>query len=206
MTLRLRTVDAFTDRPFTGNPAGVIRLDDRAELPPESWYRAVAGELNLSETAFLERWDGADYRLPAAIGHQPEYLGVTPSGYLLAVIDGDSEVRRLRPDLATIKQQVGHGVIVSAVAAESSGADIVSRFFAPALAVPEDPVTGAAHTVLLPYWSQRLGRTELTAAQVSPRGGRLALRLVGDRVLITGRAVTVLDARLLSVPSGRLAS
>lgn len=275
MTLRVRTVDAFTDQPFTGNPAAVIRMDDWAELPPQSWYRSIAAELNLSETAFLERYENADadFRLrwftpamevdlcghatlamshclfadgvrgpvryatrsgvltvrqaddggitmdlpaqppqqiavpdwlPAAIGHQPEYLGEASSGYLLAVLDGDRGVRELTPDLAAISRHVGHGLIVSAAAAESSGLDFVSRFFAPAMGVPEDPVTGSAHTVLVPYWAGRLGRAELAAAQVSPRGGCLTLRLAGDRVLITGRAVTVLDGTLLSVPSGRL--
>ncbi len=270
MTLRVRTVDAFTDQPFRGNPAGVIRLDDRAELPPESWYCSIAAELNLSETAFLQRCESgeADFRLrwftpaaevdlcghatlamthclfadglagpiryatrsgvltaeqaadggitmdfpaqpprrtdvpdwlPAAIGQQPEYVGDTPSGFVLAVLGRHADVRALTPDLAAIKRHLGHGLIVSAAGTEP-GVDFVSRFFAPALSVPEDPVTGSAHTVLMPYWSDRLGRTELSAEQVSPRGGRLALRLAGDRVRITGRAVTMLDATL--VPEG----
>jgi predicted PhzF superfamily epimerase YddE/YHI9 len=86
-------------------------------------------------------------------------------------------------------------VIVTATG-EPGGADFVSRVFAPNLGIDEDPVTGSAHCQLAPWWSARLGRTELQAEQASARGGLLTLRLVGDRVTIVGSAVTVVEGRL----------
>jgi len=83
------------------------------------------------------------------------------------------------------------GVIVTAPG--SAGADFVSRFFAPADGIPEDPVTGSAHCTLIPYWSKRLGRTRMSARQVSARGGELACEDAGSRVRIGGRAVTYLQ-------------
>ena len=78
----------------------------------------------------------------------------------------------------------------------SSGYDFVSRFFAPAAGIPEDPVTGSAHTALAPYWSQRLGRDNLTGLQASARTGLIRTTVHGDRVHLTGHAVTVLDGTL----------
>jgi len=83
------------------------------------------------------------------------------------------------------------GVIVTAPG--SAGTDFVSRFFAPADGIPEDPVTGSAHCTLIPYWSKRLGKTRMTARQVSARGGELACEDAGSRVRIGGRAVTYLQ-------------
>ena len=87
------------------------------------------------------------------------------------------------------------GVIVTAPAARA-GADFVSRFFAPAVGIPEDPVTGSAHCTLAPYWCGRLGRTELTGFQASPRGGTVRVRVAGDRVMLSGHALTVLAGEL----------
>jgi len=88
------------------------------------------------------------------------------------------------------------GVIVTS-RASSAGVDFVSRFFAPSAGVDEDPVTGSAHCLLTPYWHQRLGRTEFIARQLSARGGLLRLSLDGDRVRISGQAVTVVRGELL---------
>ena len=87
-------------------------------------------------------------------------------------------------------------MVVTALATPGSGRDIVSRFFAPRVGVPEDPVTGSAHCALAPLWCERLGRTSLRAEQLSPRGGRIDLELQGDRVVLQGRAVTVLTGDL----------
>jgi predicted PhzF superfamily epimerase YddE/YHI9 len=87
-------------------------------------------------------------------------------------------------------------VIVTAPS-EGADADFVSRFFAPRIGIPEDPVTGSAHCALGPFWGSRLGRTELTARQLSPRGGTLWLRLDGERVHLGGHAVTVLRGELV---------
>ena len=109
---------------------------------------------------------------------------------LLAVFAAESDVRGLRPDMAAIAQVDPHGVIVTA---PGSDVDFVSRFFAPNLGVPEDPVTGSAHCTLTPYWSARLGKQSLRARQVSPRGGELWCEMAGDRVHIAGYAAPYLE-------------
>jgi predicted PhzF superfamily epimerase YddE/YHI9 len=104
----------------------------------------------------------------------------------MAVFETQQEVEALRPDFAALLRIESIGVIVTAPGKE---VDFVSRFFAPRVGVPEDPVTGSAHCTLIPYWSRRLGRKKLHALQVSPRGGELFLADQGDRVSIAGRAV-----------------
>jgi predicted PhzF superfamily epimerase YddE/YHI9 len=105
-------------------------------------------------------------------------------------------VRALQPDIARVATIPARGIIVTA-RASTPGYDFVSRFFAPRVGVPEDPVTGSAHCVLAPFWARRLGREELTGYQVSPRGGVVRVRLEGERVLIGGQAVTVLRGELV---------
>jgi len=104
----------------------------------------------------------------------------------LAIFENEQGVRDLEPDFATLKRLDCTGVIASAPGSE---VDFVSRFFAPLAGIPEDPVTGSAHSTLTPYWAARLGKKQLTARQVSERGGELACSLRDDRVLIAGRAV-----------------
>jgi predicted PhzF superfamily epimerase YddE/YHI9 len=108
-------------------------------------------------------------------------------------------VRGLRPDFRAIKELDCLGVIVTALADED-GFDFVSRYFAPALGVNEDPVTGSAHCVLAPYWASKLGRTDMVGYQVSARGGVVRVGLRGDRVLLSGQAVTVSRVDLLRLP------
>ncbi len=127
--------------------------------------------------------------------------GTGALGDLLAVVPDESAVRGLAPDftaLARLTRREGiRGVIVTAAASDPDGGyDFVSRFFAPAVGIPEDPVTGSAHTALAPYWSGRLGRDGLTGLQASPRTGLVHTAVHGDRVHLTGRAVTVLDGTL----------
>ena len=110
--------------------------------------------------------------------------------YRIVEVADEDAVRRAAPDLRPLAR-AARGVIVTA-ATPSAPADFVSRFFAPALGVDEDPVTGSAHCVLAPYWSGRLGRTELTGYQASARGGVVRTRLAGDRVMLGGQAVTVM--------------
>lgn len=93
----------------------------------------------------------------------------------MAIMKDEATVRGLSPDLAKIATYDRPGVIVTA--AGSGGYDFVSRYFAPAKGIPEDPVTGGAHTMLAPYWAKRLGKTELRAFQASRRGGEIACRL-----------------------------
>jgi PhzF family phenazine biosynthesis protein len=129
--------------------------------------------------------------LPEAIGTIPIYTGVNID--LLVLLDSEQAVRSLRPDLLILKKMEVRGVIVTA---PGESHDFVSRFFAPAVGVPEDPVTGSAHTVLTPFWAKRLGKKELLAFQVSKRGGELLCRDEGDRVKIGGSATTFLTGKI----------
>ena len=138
-----------------------------------------------------------------------EALGVTPRatfstgarGDLIALLDDEAAVRSVTPDLgpiARIARRDGiRGTIVTAAAADPGGGyDFVSRFFAPADGIPEDPVTGSAHTALAPFWSERLGHDDLTGLQASARGGLVRTSIHGDRMHLTGKAVVVLDGTL----------
>ena len=129
--------------------------------------------------------------LVAALGARPREVHLARD--LLAIFASEAEVRAIRPDFAALAALDAFAVIVSAPGDE---VDFVSRFFAPGAGIPEDPVTGSAHCTLIPYWAGRLGKTELTARQISARGGELACRLRGDRVLIAGRAVEYLRGEI----------
>ncbi|GAA0959720.1 PhzF family phenazine biosynthesis protein [Kribbella koreensis] len=275
--MRIRIVDAFTDQPFAGNPAGVCLLE-AGPWPADSWMRQIAAEVNLSETAFARplpddpdadwdlRWftptveakmcghatlatthamssDGLlDGRvrfnslsgvlvasvedqlitldfpvsLPAVI-EAPEGLRealriepvevyrTEPLGDLLVVLPDEAAVRSAAPDLIAVAELTEkfafRGAILTAPAERdgeppAAGYDFVSRFFAPGHGIPEDPVTGSAHTGLAPYWAERLGRERLVGYQASARGGVVQVLLAGDRVHLTGHAVTVIDGEL----------
>ena len=263
MTQTIFQVDAFTDKPFAGNPAAVCILDESRD---QGWMQLVAREMNLSETAFLTLEDGAyglrwftpstevdlcghatlaaahvlwqqgrlahgavaEFRtrsgrlsarrdgdwieldfpslpaepcppppgLVAALGLEtpPQLVGRSRFD-LLVVLPDEAAVRRVEPDFRALRAIDARGVTVTAPAAEQ-GTDFVSRFFAPAAGVDEDPVTGSAHCCLAPFWADRLGRDQLAARQVSERGGELRVTRDGDRVRIAGRAVTVMTAEL----------
>ncbi len=255
-------VDAFTDRPFRGNPAGVVVLDAPAEA---SWMQAVAGEVNLPETAFLVpagdhwalRWftptaevdlcghatlasahalwedaradpehplvfatasgpltatragDRITLDFPAepavaapAPGALCDALGVTPVASArnrldwLVEVAGEEEVAAAAPDIARLAALTARGVILTAPS-DRDGVDFVSRFFAPAIGVPEDPVTGSAHCALGPWWAARLGREALIGFQCSRRGGTVAVTVRGKRVELGGSAVTVVRGSLV---------
>jgi PhzF family phenazine biosynthesis protein len=111
----------------------------------------------------------------------------------LVVVEDEATVRALRPRMDELLKLDTRGVIVTAPGEE---VDFVSRFFAPAAGIPEDPVTGSAHCALTPYWSARLGRKRLTARQVSPRGGELLCENAGARVRISGQAVKYLQGSI----------
>ena len=113
----------------------------------------------------------------------------------LVEVASEEVVRALKPDLAQLRRVRARGVIVTS-RASTPGHDFVSRFFAPQSGVDEDPVTGSAHCTLAPYWSSRLGRTRMTAYQASRRGGVVQVAIDGDRVRLSGRAVTVLRGEL----------
>lgn len=123
----------------------------------------------------------------------------TPTGWTLVELATAREVRSLVPDSAAILARGGHMVVVAA-GGDVEGVDSVCRVFAPALGIDEDPVTGAAHCVLAPWLAARTGRSEFTGEQASARGGIVGMRLEGDRVVLSGRAVTVLEGTLRSDP------
>jgi predicted PhzF superfamily epimerase YddE/YHI9 len=145
---------------------------------------------------------------------------------ILAVLGDTDAVRSLAPDLGALARIDARGICVTAARIDPGPAhdgaahdgdhdgehpdgprrdgarhDFVSRFFAPAVGVPEDPVTGSAHCMLAPFWAERLGRTEMLGHQASPRGGEVRVTVRGDRVVLRGGAVTVVEGRLLAEPS-----
>ncbi|MFQ5653911.1 MAG: PhzF family phenazine biosynthesis protein [Planctomycetota bacterium] len=129
--------------------------------------------------------------IEAALGARPQDVLIARD--LLVIHDDEEQIRGLRPDFARIAALDAFAVIASAPGRE---ADFVSRFFAPRAGVPEDPVTGSAHCTLVPYWSERLGKSKLRALQLSERGGELFLEDRGDRVTIAGRATPYLRGEI----------
>lgn len=130
--------------------------------------------------------------LVEGLGAEAEVVLAAPRDYLV-VYGGEETVRKLKPDFARLRAVDRLGVIVTA---PGDTCDFVCRFFAPNLGVPEDPVTGSAHATLVPYWSRRLGRSELVARQLSTRGGRLECEDRGERVLISGCCVLYLEGTI----------
>jgi predicted PhzF superfamily epimerase YddE/YHI9 len=129
------------------------------------------------------------------LGVRPSFAGRSKFDYFL-VVESEEVVRGLRPDFSALRKIPGtRGIIVSSLASDSRF-DFISRFFAPGAGVDEDPVTGSAHCCLAPYWSKRLGKSEMTGFQASQRGGVVRVRLDGDRVVLGGKAVTVLIGAL----------
>jgi PhzF family phenazine biosynthesis protein len=128
-----------------------------------------------------------------ALGVRPLYVGKTRFDFLLEAASEET-VRGIQPDFDMLEKVPCRGVIVTATGKDC---DFVSRFFAPAVGIREDPVTGSAHCSLAPYWKGRLGRDGFSARQVSARGGELEVRVEGGRTFISGQAVTVLEGKLV---------
>jgi predicted PhzF superfamily epimerase YddE/YHI9 len=133
--------------------------------------------------------------LESALGVRAKYMGRPRFDYLVEV-ESEEEVRSLKPDFTALRQLKVRGIIVTS-RASGAGYDFISRFFAPGSGIDEDPVTGSAHCCLGPFWKERLGRDDLVGYQASARGGFVRTRCVGDRVRISGQAVTVLRAQLI---------
>ena len=169
-------------------------------LPVE---RAPGGEAGAFRMDF-PRWAPAPCDVPPALGEAlSEALGAWPRGVLrsgatlIAVLDGEDDVAALAPDFGRLRALPYEAVIVTARAAPGDqGIDFVSRFFAPAQGIDEDPVTGSAHCSLAPYWGARLKKTRLRARQRSARGGTLLCELIGDRVFLEGGVVPYLDGTI----------
>ncbi|NER81405.1 MAG: PhzF family phenazine biosynthesis protein [Leptolyngbya sp. SIO1D8] len=135
-------------------------------------------------------------------GLQPSYIGRSgdsADANFLVELESEAYVRSLQPDFGMMKTLPAQGVIVTALA-DDAEFDFVSRYFAPAIGVNEDPVTGAAHCSLTPYWQAKLDKPDFMAKQISDRGGVLKVQFQGERVFISGQAITVLKGMLLSTP------
>jgi PhzF family phenazine biosynthesis protein len=140
-------------------------------------------------------------QLEAALGIRPDEVWV--AGYMLALFEDPDAIARLQPDMALVRQVGAQArrergnLVCAAPAAAGSGLDVISRFFAPGSGIPEDPATGSAHCIIAPLFANRLGKERLACFQAYPgRGGNITCTLRGDRVLLEGRAVTVLDGQL----------
>jgi PhzF family phenazine biosynthesis protein len=154
------------------------------------------GWIELDFPAVPEEEAPSDPMLISALGvGEVSYVGRNKYDYLIE-LGSAAEVRDLKPDLALLRQAGGRGVMVTA-RDETGEFDFISRFFAPASGIDEDPVTGSAHCALGPYWAAKLQKNELTGFQASPRGGVVQVELAGDRVLLRGQAVTILRGVLL---------
>lgn len=137
----------------------------------------------------------------AALGARPIELRARGSDYLVAVFASAADVRALKPDFRAILALTGQAdvllIATAPGASDSSGADVVSRAFAPGAGIDEDSFTGSAHAVIAPYWGRRLGRDSFTAYQASARGGHAGCRVAGDRVILTGRCRTVIEGEFI---------
>ena len=194
-------------------PTTEVALCGHATLA--SGHFILSGDPSRDRVAFSTRQagvlevarDGAGYAMalpayPPTLAEVPglrEALGIVdgetlrhPRGYDLTVLESEDQVRALRPDFAAL---AAIGNTLNIVTAPGISTDVVSRVFAPAAGVDEDPVTGSAHAVLAPYWTKRLGRDRFTAFQASPRGGHVDCRMEGDRVILGGQCVTVIEGR-----------
>jgi PhzF family phenazine biosynthesis protein len=138
---------------------------------------------------------GALAELESILGAPIQFAGRSRFD-LLVELESEESVRTLRPDIARLNKFPVRGVIVTA-RSHSGEYDLVSRFFAPRVGVDEDPVCGSAHCCLGPYWAEKIGRTKLTARQLSCRGGTVKIRVEGPRTVLIGHAVTVLRGELV---------
>ncbi|MDQ3020413.1 MAG: PhzF family phenazine biosynthesis protein [Bacteroidota bacterium] len=133
-------------------------------------------------------------QLEKILNVNPVYVGTTDHHYLVE-LNSEDEVKSVNPDFSLLEKQEKYGTIITSKS-ENKDYDFVSRFFAPAKGINEDAVTGSAHCVLTPYWSQKLNKNIMKAYQASERGGYMTVSLEGDRVLLGGKAVTVLKGEL----------
>jgi PhzF family phenazine biosynthesis protein len=170
---------------FDNHPDDLIEFDSRSGLLTVT---RNADLLTLNFPADAPRKATLPDGLIAALGLPPVECHRGKSDYMLVYTTAE-EIERLAPDMGLVARVAARGIIVTAPGRD---VDFVSRFFAPQSGVPEDPVTGSAHTTLAPYWAARLGKNELTAQQLSKRRGWLTCRLAGDRVEISGHACAYL--------------
>ena len=198
-------VDAFSNKPFSGNPAAVCVMES---WPSEESMMKLAMENNLSETAFIVKdltvkkkgsfyeMDFPTYELKEipVTDKMEQAFGVRPSKAVLGldlvcVFETEDQVRSMQPDQALLMEIEGRIQNVTAAGKET---DCVSRSFCPKLSIAEDPVCGAAHCQIADYWSRKLGKSQIYAYQASKRGGYLHCEMLGNgRIAISGQAVLV---------------
>jgi PhzF family phenazine biosynthesis protein len=177
---------------------GILRREEQARFHTRSGLLTAAskdGGIELNFPAKIEEPTDPPAGLLEALRVRAKYLGKSKFDYLVQV-DSEEIVRGLKPDFTALKTIPVRGVIVTSQAV-SPGYDFISRFFAPAAGVNEDPVTGSAHCTLGPFWSSRLGKNDFLAYQASERGGTLRVRVAGDRVHLSGKAVTIFRGELI---------
>ena len=180
---------------------GHVSREDAARFSTRSGrltVRSSGGWLEMDFPALAPRQADPPPGLLESLGIDaavPSWIGRNDSDWLVAVEDPD-RVRALSPDFVRLAAIEARGVIVTAPSDDKRW-DFISRFFAPAVGVPEDPVTGSAHCCLAPYWADRLDRNELAAWQASARGGEVRVRHEVSRVMLTGQAVTVMRGELV---------
>lgn len=202
---RLRWFTPVTEVPLCGHAtlASAAVVMERLE-PGRSrvTFHSASGPLtvNRADAGYIMNFPARPSEpIPAPPG-LAEALGVVPMEVVvnifnyMALLESPQALRKLAPDMAALARMDRPGVIVTA--AGDGPYDFVSRYFAPAKGVPEDPVTGAAHCMLAPYWAKRLGKTEFRAFQASPRGGEITCRLAGDRVELEGSCVFYLEGEV----------
>lgn len=183
--------------------SGHVLLSADAALEQVAFRTRSAGMLTVARAASgyelaLPNWQPSPKSLPAIVAA----LGVAgvvetlwhEHRYGLVVLESEAAVRACAPDF---RRLAAEGDVLTIVSARGGDTDVVSRAFAPGAGIDEDPVTGSAHAVLIPYWCERLGRDRLTAYQASARGGHLDCRVEGDRVVLGGRCVTVIEGSFL---------
>ena len=166
-----------------------VRIGEGDDLTLVGWIR---------EDLLVAAHGGIEDQLPAALRIEPtQVVWCGQSRFdLLLRLDSAHTIRTLQPDLPALARLPVRGVIVTALG-DAADHDFISRFFAPASGVPEDPVTGSAHCALAPFWQPQFGRNTLFGFQASSRGGHVRMDLQGDRVRLTGQAVTVFRGSLL---------
>jgi PhzF family phenazine biosynthesis protein len=192
--------------------ASYAALHAEGKAPPRATFETASGPLHVERAGDEFAMSLPGYAAPKVdassildvLGVKPidVRLGQTLARKLLVVLETEAEVAAVKPRFDALRAAANphevKGVIVTARGTPGNGADFVSRFFAPWLGVDEDPVTGSAHCILGPYWSERLGKTSLQARQISRRGGSLSVTVNEDRVVLRASCVVVARGSLLA--------
>lgn len=201
---RLRWFTPTVEVPLCGHATLASAAVVMERLSPERRsvvFHSASGPLGVERTstgyvmnfpARLSESVATSSALVDALGVLPVEVAADRFNYL-ALLESADQVRGLKPDYAAVARLDRTGVIVTAPG--DDGYDFVSRYFAPAKGIPEDPVTGGAHCALAPFWARRLGKTTFRAFQASPRGGEVICRFLGDRVELEGGCVFYFEGR-----------